>query len=103
MSFFFLISLFFSNPRLGLSELKLQLQSSFEIEDSTPEDRSSVDPDTPVNPLPDLEAEPADTQLTESVEESVATASLDRPADPILNSSCPLSEKLRDLRLETRR
>lgn len=81
------------------SELKIQLQSSFETEDGT------------------LEEPPADTDGGRHEEEEVAAAAVERrpsesvdkipapprPADAILNSNCPLSDELRDLRLETRR
>ncbi|XP_044064371.1 mitogen-activated protein kinase kinase kinase 5 isoform X2 [Siniperca chuatsi] len=83
-----------------LPELKLQLQSSFEIEDSTPEELCA-DPDTPVGLGPDQLEAPADTQTTPT-NEILPTASPNCPTDRVLNTNCPLSEKLRDLRLETR-
>ncbi|XP_042345774.1 mitogen-activated protein kinase kinase kinase 5 isoform X2 [Plectropomus leopardus] len=85
-----------------LPELKLQLQSSFEIEDSTPEELPA-DPDTPVVTVPDQLWAPADTQQTASVHEILPTVSPSSPTELVLNSNCPLSEKLRDLRLETSR
>lgn len=85
-----------------LPELKLQLQSSFEIEDSTPEEQCA-DPDTPVVIAPNLMLAPADTQQTTPTQEFQPTVSPNSPTDLALNSSCPLSEKLRDLRLETSR
>ncbi|XP_041797729.1 mitogen-activated protein kinase kinase kinase 5 [Chelmon rostratus] len=84
-----------------LPELKLQLQSSFEIEDSTPEEEQCADPDTPVVTVPDQLVAPADTQQTTPVNEVPLSASPNYPADLVLNPDCPLSEKLRDLRLET--
>ncbi|XP_018555490.1 mitogen-activated protein kinase kinase kinase 5 isoform X2 [Lates calcarifer] len=85
-----------------LPELKLQLQSSFEIDDSMPEEQSA-DPDTPVVPVSDQLGAPADLQQAESTNEITPTADPQSPTDLVLNTSCPLSEKLRDLRLETRR
>ncbi|KAL7394286.1 hypothetical protein ABVT39_023678 [Epinephelus coioides] len=85
-----------------LPELKLQLQSSFEIEDSIPEEQCA-DPDTPIVIAPNLMLAPADTQQTTPTQEFQPTVSPNSPTDLVLNSSCPLSEKLRDLRLETSR
>ncbi|KAK9514131.1 hypothetical protein VZT92_027620 [Zoarces viviparus] len=87
-----------------LPELKLQLQSSFEMEDSTPEDQCA-DPDTPVAIVPDPGQlfMPEDTQQTAATYEILPTASPDSPTDFVVNGSCPLSEELRDLRLETSR
>nr|XP_046254382.1 mitogen-activated protein kinase kinase kinase 5 [Scatophagus argus] len=82
-----------------LPELKLQLQSSFEIEDSIPEEQCAS-PDTPVVPVPDQRV--ADTQQTSFMNGILPTVSPNSPTDLILNTNCPLSEKLRDLRLETR-
>ncbi|XP_035528751.1 mitogen-activated protein kinase kinase kinase 5 isoform X2 [Morone saxatilis] len=84
-----------------LPELKLQLQSSFEIEDSTPEDQCG-DPDTSVIPTPDQLEVQADEQEKTPVNEILPTASPSYPADLMLNINCTLSEKLKDLRLETR-
>ncbi|XP_041843395.1 mitogen-activated protein kinase kinase kinase 5 [Melanotaenia boesemani] len=81
-----------------LPELKLQLQSSFEIEDSTPEEQPA-DPDTPVVLVPGQPEAPADSFMN-----GIApTVSPESSADIIPNSSCSLSEKLRDLQIETRR
>ncbi|TKS82388.1 Mitogen-activated protein kinase kinase kinase 5 [Collichthys lucidus] len=80
-----------------LPELKLQLQSSFEVEDSTPEEQCA-DPDTPVLLVPGQPGVPEDTQQTTPTNEMMLTTSY--PTE--LNTNCPLSEKLRDLRLETR-
>ncbi|XP_062278112.1 mitogen-activated protein kinase kinase kinase 5 [Scomber scombrus] len=85
-----------------LPELKLQLQSSFEIEDSTPEEQSA-DPDTPVVIVPDQLMEPGDTQHIGLMNEIPATVSPNSLKDIVFNSNCPLSENLKDLRLETRR
>lgn len=105
-SFLFIpcLPLLFSShhPPLCVSELKLQLQSSFEIEDSTPEEQSA-DPDTPVVLVPDQLMEPADTQHIGLMNEIPATACPSSLKDIVFNSNCPLSENLKDLRLETRR
>ncbi|XP_068179950.1 mitogen-activated protein kinase kinase kinase 5 isoform X2 [Antennarius striatus] len=79
-----------------LPELKLQLQSSFEMEDSIPED--PISPDTPV---PDQQVPPAD-RLTTTAQEMPPATGPNYPVDLFFNTSCPLSDKLRDLRLETR-
>uniref|UniRef100_UPI0037E78037 mitogen-activated protein kinase kinase kinase 5 n=1 Tax=Semicossyphus pulcher TaxID=241346 RepID=UPI0037E78037 len=83
-----------------LPELKIQLQSSFEIEDNTPEEQC-VDPDTPVALVPNQQVVPADPEPT--AYEFLPSASPNSPTDLVLNTNCPLSEKLKDLRLETRR
>ncbi|KAA8591771.1 hypothetical protein FQN60_017145, partial [Etheostoma spectabile] len=85
-----------------LPALKLQLQSSFETEDNTP-DEQCADPDTPVVIVPDQVFAPADTEQTASLCETLPTASPNSPTDLFLNSNCPLSEQLRDLRVNTRR
>ncbi|XP_038566796.1 mitogen-activated protein kinase kinase kinase 5 isoform X1 [Micropterus salmoides] len=85
-----------------LPELKLQMQSSFEMEDSTPEDLCA-DPDTPVVLVPDQLEAPADTQQIHPTKNEIQpTASPNYPTDLVLSTNCPLSEKLRDLRLQTR-
>ncbi|XP_074540112.1 mitogen-activated protein kinase kinase kinase 5 [Halichoeres trimaculatus] len=83
-----------------LPELKIHLQSSFEIDDSSPEDQSA-DPDTPIASLPDQQVAPADSQPTAMIHEFIPVDSPESPTELLLN--CPLSEKLKDLRLETRR
>ncbi|XP_031145768.1 mitogen-activated protein kinase kinase kinase 5 [Sander lucioperca] len=85
-----------------LPALKLQLQSSFETEDSTP-DEQCADPDTPVVIVPDQVFAPADTEQTTSIYETLPKASPNSPTGLVLNSNCPLSEQLRDLREKTRR
>ncbi|KAM6910528.1 mitogen-activated protein kinase kinase kinase 5 [Xenentodon cancila] len=85
-----------------LPELKLHLQSSFEIEDSTPEEQPA-NPDTPVVLIPDQLVAPADAQQPAPTNDIAPVASPTSPAVFILNSNRPLSEKLRDLRIETRR
>ncbi|XP_074509182.1 mitogen-activated protein kinase kinase kinase 5 isoform X2 [Sebastes fasciatus] len=85
-----------------LPELKLQLQSSFETEDSTAEEQFA-DPDTPVVFVPDSPFVTANGQQTASINRIPPTASPNSPTELILNSNCPLSENLRDLRLETSR
>ncbi|KAM9353855.1 mitogen-activated protein kinase kinase kinase 5 [Symphorus nematophorus] len=84
-----------------LPELKLQLQSSFEMEDSTPEEQSA-DPDTPVVLVPDQQVVLTDPQETTPINEIPLPPSPSYPIDLVLSTNCPLSEKLRDLRLETR-
>lgn len=81
-------------------ELKLQLQSSFEVEDSNPEEQRTS-PDTPVVPVPDQLVALADTQQMTPTQETVHTGRPDYPIDLVLGSNCPLSETLRNLRLET--
>lgn len=83
-------------------ELKLQLQSSFEVEDSCPEEHCD-DPDTPVVILPDQLGAPAEPQQTAPTQENQHSGSPNCPVDHILNTSCPLTDKLRDLRLESMR
>ncbi|KAL6109739.1 map3k6 [Pungitius sinensis] len=81
-----------------LPELKLQLQSSFETEDSNAEEQSA-DPDTPVVLVSDGVFSPEDTEQTAFVYEVPHAQRPDSPPD----GGCSLSEKLRDLRLETAR
>nr|XP_020445845.1 mitogen-activated protein kinase kinase kinase 5-like isoform X2 [Monopterus albus] len=85
-----------------LPELKLQLQSSFEIEDSTPVDQSP-DPDTPVVPVPDQLRAAADMHQMGPINETPPSARPTSPTDLILKTNCPLSMQLRALRLETGR
>ncbi|XP_071392057.1 mitogen-activated protein kinase kinase kinase 5 [Centroberyx affinis] len=85
-----------------LPELKLQLQSSFEIEDSTPEEQPG-ESEAPVVPPSDQLVVPTDTQQTEPINEVPATARASSPEDLTLINNCSLSDELRDLRLETRR
>ncbi|XP_034029981.1 mitogen-activated protein kinase kinase kinase 5 [Thalassophryne amazonica] len=82
-----------------LPELKLQLQSSFD--DSGPEDQSA-DPDTPVASAAEQMVGLNETQ-TVTVNEIPSSARPSSPADISLIANCPLSEQLRELRLETRR
>ncbi|XP_046882489.1 mitogen-activated protein kinase kinase kinase 5 isoform X2 [Hypomesus transpacificus] len=78
-----------------LPALRLQLQSSFETEDSSSDREHAGDPELPeVFP-------PALPGATEAPED--AAASLDSPTALALSSFCPLSQELRNLRLETRR
>lgn len=90
-------SLFFPHSPLYVPELKLQLQSSFEVEDSNPEEQCTS-PDTPVVLVPDRMVSPADVQQMTPTQENVQTG---RPCYPNLNSNCSLSETLRNLRRET--
>lgn len=76
-----------------LPDLKLQLQSSFECEDSVPEEQSA-DLDTPIN-LPDQQGVQFDNQPLASPVSGIPS--------PPLDPNCPLSESLRELRLETSR
>lgn len=85
-----------------LPELKLHLQSSFEMEESIPEEQS-VDPETPVVLVPDHLVAPADSEQTETQDENGTTASINSPDEVFLYRNCTLSEKLRDMRVETRR
>uniref|UniRef100_A0AAQ4RCK8 mitogen-activated protein kinase kinase kinase n=1 Tax=Gasterosteus aculeatus aculeatus TaxID=481459 RepID=A0AAQ4RCK8_GASAC len=78
-----------------LPELKLQLQSSFETEDSNTEEQCA-DPDTPVVLVPD------GVFLPDDAEQTASTCDVERPDSPA-DSSSSLSEKLRELRLETGR
>ncbi|XP_057691135.1 mitogen-activated protein kinase kinase kinase 5 [Corythoichthys intestinalis] len=77
-----------------LPELKLQLQSSFETEDSTPEE-----PSADANGF-HKEAETPQSRQPEPLAQILVPPS---PTDAVLDSNCPLSNELRDLRLETRR
>ncbi|KAK5604686.1 hypothetical protein CRENBAI_012894 [Crenichthys baileyi] len=85
-----------------LPELKLHLQSSFELEDSILEEQP-VDPDTPVVLVPDQPGAPTDTQQAGTGNKNGTTAGLNSPTGVFLNRNCPLSEKLRGMRVETRR
>ncbi|XP_015230026.1 PREDICTED: mitogen-activated protein kinase kinase kinase 5-like [Cyprinodon variegatus] len=85
-----------------LPELKLHLQSSFEMEDSIPEEQS-VDPDTPIVLDPDQAVAPRDTQEAENGNENGTTGSPNSLEEVFIDSNRPLSEKLKDLRVETRR
>lgn len=96
---FFIIILIFTSNCL---ELKIQLQSSFEFED-TPLEGQPADPDTPVVLAPDQLGEPADTLRAATKKENLLTVDLSSPTHIILDGNCTLSEKLRDLRIETRR
>ncbi|XP_053289085.1 mitogen-activated protein kinase kinase kinase 5 isoform X1 [Pleuronectes platessa] len=84
-----------------LPELKIHLQSSFE-NDCTAEELSS-DPDTPVLLVPDQLEAPAYLEETEEINDITPTADRFSPTDLVLRTNCPLSEKLRELRLETQR
>ncbi|XP_062322451.1 mitogen-activated protein kinase kinase kinase 5 isoform X2 [Osmerus eperlanus] len=76
-----------------LPALRLQLQSSFETEDSSPDREHAGDPEHPDVFPPALPGAPEDPED--------ATTSLASPT--ALSSFCPLSQELRNLRLETRR
>lgn len=80
-----------------LPELRLQLQSSFETEDGSPEEQLA-DPDTPVILVPHQQEVYIDSQHTATVNGDPSS-----PPDPVLNTNCPLSETLKKLRLETSR
>ncbi|KAM6967985.1 mitogen-activated protein kinase kinase kinase 5 [Aplochiton taeniatus] len=82
-----------------MPELKLQLQSSFETEDSTPEreraDELGLESSVP-SPLAEIgESDPFD--------EVPIPASPSAPPEGPPHGSCPLSQELRGLRQETRR
>lgn len=98
--FNFIPPLSFPHSPLYVSELKLQLQSSFEVEDSNPEEQRTS-PDTPVVLVPDQLVAPADTQQITPTQENVQTGRPNYPIDLVVDSNCPLSETLRNLRLET--
>lgn len=69
------------------------------MEDSLPEDQSAS-PDTPVVVVaPDQLVAPGDAQQMRPVQENVRSSNY--PTDAFLDTSCPLSETLRSLRLET--
>ncbi|KAJ0037198.1 hypothetical protein NL108_018689 [Boleophthalmus pectinirostris] len=76
-----------------LPELKLQLQSSFEVEDCSPEEQPA-DLDTPVN-VPEPQGR---LQF-----DNQPTATFNQIPSPPSDPNCPLSESLRELRLETSR
>ena len=75
------------------------------MEDSTPEEQCA-DPDTPDTPvgllLCDQQAASEDALDKTPINEIPYAPSPNLPADLVLNPNCPLSEKLRELRLETR-
>ncbi|KAG7475546.1 mitogen-activated protein kinase kinase kinase 5-like [Solea senegalensis] len=87
-----------------LPELKLQLQSSFEMEDSSTEEQCA-DPDTPVALVPDQLGAAADLleAAPNEMYEVMPAADPHYPTDLVLNNICPLSETLRELRVETKR
>lgn len=80
-------------------ELKIQLQSSFEVDESVPEEY--VDPETPVAPIPDQQGEPANSHQPTTTFENLLPACPGDPLDMVLSTKCPLSEQLRDLRQQT--
>lgn len=80
-------------------ELKIQLQSSFEVDESVPEE--NVSPDTPVAPIPDQQGEPSYAQEPTPTNDNPLPVGLGDPLDMVLSTKCPLSEQLRDLRRET--
>lgn len=71
------------------------------MEESIPEE--SVNPDTAVVLVPDHPVAPADSEQTETQDENGTTASINSPDEVFLYRNCPLNEKLRDMRVETRR
>lgn len=66
------------------------------MEDSSPEEHYTC-PDTPV----DEPIASAEIQQTTPTQENLLAVGPNYPLDLVLNATCPLSEKLRDLRLET--
>lgn len=76
-----------------LPDLKLQLQSSFEVEDGLPEEQPA-DLDTPILDVPEQQGVQFDNQHS---------ALVNGIPSPPLDPNCPLSESLRELRLETSR
>lgn len=87
-----------SSP-LCVPELKIQLQSSFEVDESIPEE--FIGPDTPVAPIPDQQGELKSPHQRTPTLENPLPAGLGDPLDVVLSTKCPLSEQLRDLRQET--
>lgn len=75
---------------------------SFETEDSIPEEQS-VNPDTPVVLVPDQPMAPIDNQQAETGNENGTAARLGPPDEVLFNRNSTLSEKLKDMRVETRR
>uniref|UniRef100_A0A667ZCP2 mitogen-activated protein kinase kinase kinase n=1 Tax=Myripristis murdjan TaxID=586833 RepID=A0A667ZCP2_9TELE len=89
-----------------LPELKLQLQSSFEIEDSAPNKEEPSEAESPVvTPFNQVVTPPGTppTPHIESINEMTPTAGPSYPTNLTLVNSWPLSDELRDLRQETRR
>ncbi|XP_055359168.1 mitogen-activated protein kinase kinase kinase 5 isoform X2 [Betta splendens] len=84
-----------------LPELKLQLQSSFEIEDGTLEEQPA-DLNTPVVVVPDQMRAPASNYHLPPISELKPTGP-DLPMDVILSTNNTLNEEVRNLRQETRR
>lgn len=71
------------------------------MEDSIPEEQSSS-PDTPVVVVaPDQLVASADAQQITPLQENVQASSPNHSVDIFLDTNCPLSETLRNLRLET--
>lgn len=69
------------------------------MEDSIPEEQSAS-PDTPVVVVaPDQLVAPGDAQQIRPIQENVQSPNY--PIDAVLDTNCPLSETLRNLRLET--
>ncbi|XP_029959193.1 mitogen-activated protein kinase kinase kinase 5 [Salarias fasciatus] len=82
-----------------LPELKIQLQSSFEMEENT-QGEPSPDPDTPIVLVPDQPMVLTDTHSTTDL---LSASSPNSPTDLVITTNSPLSEKLRDMRVETKR
>lgn len=72
------------------------------MEDSNPEDASSS-PDTPVVGVaaPDQLVAPADALSIAPIQDNVQTGISSYPIDVFFDTNCPLSQALRNLRLET--
>ncbi|XP_076008745.1 mitogen-activated protein kinase kinase kinase 5 [Genypterus blacodes] len=84
-----------------LPELKLQLQSSFEMDDSTTEEQAG-DLETAV-PALDQAGASTDSPLMTPINEIPSSIGLPCPLQLTLPTSCSLSQELTDLRLETKR
>ncbi|XP_056141892.1 mitogen-activated protein kinase kinase kinase 5 isoform X2 [Lampris incognitus] len=85
-----------------LPELKLQLQSSFEVEDSAHDGEQPCEPEPLEVPFSDHAGASEDLQLTPTNENVVTAGPGSPPHLPSINSA-PLRQELTDLRLETRR
>lgn len=70
------------------------------MDDSNPEEQFT-NTDTPVALVPDQLGAPLDTQQITPTQENVQTGSPNYPIELALDTKCPLSETLRNLRQET--
>lgn len=70
------------------------------MEDSSTEEQCTS-PDTPVVFVPDQLVAPANAQEMTPTKENVQTGRPNYPIGLVLDTNCPLSDTLRNLRLET--